>query len=148
MSIFSERLKIAMERRGITQAQLSAGTGIPKSAISQYLSARFKPKQERVYILCRALDVDPAWLVGYESKQKKSIKSLAVKLSEQERNLISAYRTRPEIKERIDKILDAPRFDIFRAAKSQDGTVAPMHEEISEERLRRLKEAPLSDEDL
>lgn len=148
MSIFSERLKIAMERRGITQMQLSACTEIPKSAISQYLSARFKPKQERVYILSRALDVDPAWLVGYDSRQRKSVKSSSVKLSEHERNLINTYRTRPDFKERIDKILNTQTYDIFRAAKSQNGTIAPMHEEISEERLRRLKDAPQTDEDL
>ena len=64
MSVFSERLKEIMDERGITQVTLSEMTDIPKSAICQYLSDRFKPRQDRTYVICRALDTDPAWLMG------------------------------------------------------------------------------------
>ncbi len=43
---FSERLKKAMNIRRIKQVELVEKTGISKSAISQYLSGAFVPKQD------------------------------------------------------------------------------------------------------
>lgn len=152
MSVFSERLRSVMKERGISQAQLSALTDIPKSAISQYLSRKFKPKQERVYLICRALDISPAWLTGYEDTQKSYDSMQTPRLSSGEYALIRAYRMVPDFKQHIDTILfeeeDDSRADIFRAAKSDGGTVAPSREGITAERLRRLTEAPETDEDL
>ena len=53
---FSERLKKAMDDQGITQAELSALTGISKSGISQYLSGKNLPKGNIVDKLESALD--------------------------------------------------------------------------------------------
>lgn len=61
----SSRLRQALELRNIKQADLSQITKIPKSAISQYLSGKFEPKQDRLEILAKALDVSEAWLMGY-----------------------------------------------------------------------------------
>lgn len=44
---FNMRLKKAMNIRAITQSELCEKTGIPKSAMSQYISGNFKPKQNR-----------------------------------------------------------------------------------------------------
>ena len=46
-------------------------TGISKSAISQYLSGAFVPKQKNTYKLADALNVDPAWLMGREVNMEK-----------------------------------------------------------------------------
>lgn len=66
MERFSNRLKDAMELRNITQTELCRLTNIPKSAMSQYISGNFKPKQARTYSLSDALGVNPAWLMGYD----------------------------------------------------------------------------------
>lgn len=66
MAEFKDRLKEAMVLRNITQAELCTLTKISKSAISQYLSGNFKPKQNRIYILAKALNVSEAWLMGYD----------------------------------------------------------------------------------
>lgn len=66
MEKFSIRLKKALSLRDMSQTELCALTDIPKSAISQYLSGSFKPKQTRTYILAKALNVNPAWLMGYD----------------------------------------------------------------------------------
>ncbi len=142
MSDFSERLKSAMQKRGITQAELSKLTGIPKSAISQYLSSRFQPKSKRHAILCETLNVSEGWLKGYDCDPSVDI------LSERETVIIREYRTCPEIRAMIDALIDNESYDVFRAAKSERGTVAPTREEISGERLRRLVEMPETDEDL
>lgn len=66
MKEFYQQLKKAMNERNITQTELCRKTGIPKSAMSQYISGVFKPKQERTYLIAKALGVNEAWLSGYE----------------------------------------------------------------------------------
>lgn len=66
MAEFFDRLKRAMDMRGVTQSELCEITGIPKSAMSQYMSGSFKPKQKRTYLLAKALKVNEAWLMGYD----------------------------------------------------------------------------------
>ena len=64
MNIVAERLKKAMELRGMRQVELSEKTGIGKSSLSVYMSGDYKPKQSNLYKLAKALDVNPAWLMG------------------------------------------------------------------------------------
>lgn len=66
MQKFHKRLKYAIDLSGFTQTDLCKKTNIPKSAMSQYLSGSFKPKDNRTYLLAKALDVDEAWLMGYD----------------------------------------------------------------------------------
>ena len=61
-----ERLKKALDIRNLTQQELSERTQIPKSSISQYLSGYAKPKDDRVYAMAVALDVNEAWLLGFD----------------------------------------------------------------------------------
>lgn len=72
-NIFSERLQKAMTVRGIKQIELVEKTGISKSAISQYLSGAFVPKQKNTYKLADALNVDPAWLMGKDVDMEKKV---------------------------------------------------------------------------
>lgn len=60
------RIKEAMRLRNKTQAELCEITGISKSAMSQYVSGKFAPKQTRIYLLAKALNVNEAWLMGYD----------------------------------------------------------------------------------
>ena len=66
MDKFSNRLVEAMERINITQAELVKRTGINKGAISSYISGRYEPKQKAIYELAKALNVNEAWLLGYD----------------------------------------------------------------------------------
>ena len=67
MSIqFINRLKNIMKERKITQTELSKRTGIRQSSISDWLNDRYEPKQDKVYIIAKALNVSPAWLLGYD----------------------------------------------------------------------------------
>lgn len=68
---FSDRLKTAIEKRAIRQTDLCEKTGIGKSAMSQYLSGAFKPKQQNLYKLAQALDVSEAWLMGYDVSMER-----------------------------------------------------------------------------
>ena len=68
MESFSKRLKQAMELRNYKQIDLVNKTGIDKSLISSYLSGKYKAKQDNIHILAEALDVNEAWLMGYDLK--------------------------------------------------------------------------------
>src|SRR5699024_3671651 len=61
---FNKRLREAMELKGIRQTDLVRKTGISKSGISQYVSGEYEAKQDKIFILAKALDVDPSWLMG------------------------------------------------------------------------------------
>ena len=61
---FANRLSKAILIRNIKPVELAEKTGISKSKISSYMSGRFKAKQDGVYILSKALDVDPRLVDG------------------------------------------------------------------------------------
>ena len=70
-STFSERLNFIINERGIRQKDLCQQTGIGKSAMSQYLSGSFEPKQQKLHILASALGVSEAWLMGYDVPRER-----------------------------------------------------------------------------
>lgn len=63
---FAIRFREALNLRNMKQSELCEKTNIGKSAISQYLSGSFEPKQQNVYKIALALDVSEAWLMGYD----------------------------------------------------------------------------------
>lgn len=75
---FSKRLNIAMKNLGITQSELCTKTGIPKSAMSQYISGAFEPKHDRLFILARALGISEAWLMGFDVPQQPKEKGVKI----------------------------------------------------------------------
>jgi len=60
------RLKKALNIRGMKPIELSEATKIPKSAISQYMSGYAKPKDDRIFLISKALNIQEAWLLGYD----------------------------------------------------------------------------------
>ena len=66
---FQSRLKQVIEEKCISASELSRLSGVGKSDISNYLNGKYKPKQDKVYHLAKALNVDPGWLMtGVEQK--------------------------------------------------------------------------------
>ena len=60
---FAIRLKQAMETSGLTATELSKESNVGKSDISNYLNGKYLPKQDKCYLLAKALNVDPGWLM-------------------------------------------------------------------------------------
>lgn len=69
---FKNRLKKALLLRNMKPIKLSEKTGIPKSAISQYTTGYAKPKQDRIYLICKVLNINEAWLLGYDVPMEKA----------------------------------------------------------------------------
>lgn len=63
---FTDRLKLAMDQKEISQSDLAKATGITQSSISDWLRGKYLPKQDKVALLSKALGVSPAYLMGWE----------------------------------------------------------------------------------
>ena len=61
-----DRIKEALEARSMTAAELSKRSGIGKGSISKYLNGFVVPKQSAIGEMAKALNVSPAWLMGYD----------------------------------------------------------------------------------
>lgn len=62
----AKRIREALEIRDMKQTDLVERTGISKATISQYVNGKYEPKQINIGLLATALDVSPAWLMGYD----------------------------------------------------------------------------------
>lgn len=69
-AIIAQRIKQGLIRANMKPIELSQITGISKSQISNYMSGRYAPKQDGIYLIAKALDVSPNWLMGIENPNK------------------------------------------------------------------------------
>lgn len=81
MANISERLKEAMEAKGLKQVDVirlaepigrEYGVRIGKSHISQYLSGKSEPRKDILKVLARTLEVDENWLAGKDASRKEN----------------------------------------------------------------------------
>ncbi|MGI5949848.1 transcriptional repressor LexA [Peptoniphilus sp.] len=63
---FVVRFNKILEEKNISQTELSKLTGITQSSISDWKNGKYTPKQDKINILAKALNVSPAWLIGYD----------------------------------------------------------------------------------
>lgn len=84
----SQRLKQIMDARGLRQVDILQaakpycnhyGVKLGKNDLSQYVSGKVEPKQDKLTILGLALDVSEAWLMGYEVTMERTVTPTAEK---------------------------------------------------------------------
>ena len=61
-NIIGNRIKEAMKKNGLKQADIVKMTGINKGALSSYISGKYEPKTANICKLAIALNVDPCLL--------------------------------------------------------------------------------------
>lgn len=100
MQEIKDRIAKALKLKGKTPKQLSDLTGIPISSISQYMSGHVKPKQDRIYLICKALRINEAWLLGFDDVPMdvdiKRINKNTIDLTDEEIDIIKGYRLSSE----------------------------------------------------
>lgn len=64
MKTISDRIKEGMILRDLKQSDLVEMTGISKGALSSYISGRYVPKQNNIFLISKALNVSESWLMG------------------------------------------------------------------------------------
>ena len=164
-----DRIREAMRIRNKTQAELCEITGIPKSAMSQYASGKFIPKQTRTHLLAEALKVNEAWLMGYNVPMDRECSTTDVSFLKEKEQFCKRHF--PEHSEKIEHLLNdidnlsnkgideackrvheltlipeystsTPTITVRSAARSDDGSTPSGTIELTEEQLNKLKNAP------
>lgn len=75
MDTISNRILYAMDKLDLKQSDLVSRTGISKGALSSYISGRYEPKQNNIYLIAKALNVSEAWLMGADVPMARNVKS-------------------------------------------------------------------------
>ena len=144
------RLKKLMDTRGLRQVDI-LNLAIPycekydvkmnKSDISQYCSGKTEPNQNKLFVLGAALNVNEAWLMGYDvPMERRSLNfpttpddcpfnSALAKLRNNDYNLTKEERE--TIKEELPKLME-------RAANAFDGLHRNVSDLYDNERARQL----------
>lgn len=86
---FRTRLRYALQLRGLKATDLSDKTGIPKGAISYYLSGKSQPRANRLHIISTTLDVSEAWLMGYDVSIEKESNASILTQAENDHELLN-----------------------------------------------------------
>lgn len=103
-STFRERLKEAMNDASLSQSDLARAIDCNRSKISYYLSGRNEAKDETLFKLSRILNVNPAWLEGYDVPKNPDTKPTT--LSEKIEKLNDVAKKKTE--EFVDFLLTNP----------------------------------------
>ena len=93
-----KRIAEALSVRDMRQADLAQMTNIPKSSLSLYLSGAYEPKQDRIFLIAKALRVSEAWLMGYDVPMdiEKKDSPAELQLTEGEKKILELFRLIPE----------------------------------------------------
>ena len=105
-----ERLKSIMERHGMRQVDLinkvnllcerkGYDVHIGKSDLSQYLSGKTEPGEDKLFVIAEALSVNEAWLAGFNAPMNPpstpgmiDMGTADINLMADERYLVEQYR--------------------------------------------------------
>lgn len=88
-----DRLNEALIMRGMTAAELANASGINKSSLSRYLTGENIPRSKAIGKMAQALNVSPAWILGYNvTIDGKSMIDIDLNsLSEENKTRLQAY---------------------------------------------------------
>ena len=66
--VFSVRLKQALKEKGISQAELQRRLGVPSKSVWRWTAGNWMPDLYSFSAICKAIDVDPKYLLYGEGK--------------------------------------------------------------------------------
>lgn len=87
----SDRIKEGLQIRNMKQVELVEKTGIGKGALSSYISGKYNPKQNNIYKIAKALDVNEAWLMGYDVPMERINQLNKLEVTNDELDLLNNY---------------------------------------------------------
>lgn len=112
MEEIKDRIQKAMDLRNMRQQDIIEKAGLSSSTISQYLSGRNKPKQDNIYRLATVLNVNPAWLMGYDTTIEWKDNEMVTR---REKEFLDAVRLlddedKARIMERVSVLLEQEKY--------------------------------------
>lgn len=110
----SDRLKEAIEMRNLKQIDLAEKGNLDKGQLSSWISGKYKPRQNNIATLSEILDVNEAWLMGYDVPieredmyvftDESAIMNSRISKDEQMKRLMSYYMSLNEVGKK--KVMD------------------------------------------
>lgn len=109
----SERLKQIMNERSLRQVDIleaakpfceKYGVKLAKNDLSQYVSGKVEPRQEKLTILGLALNVSETWLMGYDVRRERDEKeqpTVPSELSELDSQIMALVKSLSEEHKRV-----------------------------------------------
>ena len=94
---FAERLRTVMDMKGLSNSAIAKLCEIDKSNITRYLSGKYEAKQDVIYKMASRLNINPAWLMGYDVPIDGSADILPTE-DDEYTSYLEELRTRPEMK--------------------------------------------------
>ena len=94
------RIRKYREERGLSQKQFAEKIGVSNSRVSNWEQGINRPDADILANICIALDVSPSLLLG--------IRVSTDELTEQERRILLAYRSRTELQQAVNILLGVP----------------------------------------
>lgn len=83
MTEFGKRLRILIETKNVSAAQLARLTAISEATISRYLSGQYEAKQGNIFKISQALSVSPDYLLGTDDDINDNATNLFNSLNEE-----------------------------------------------------------------
>ena len=94
----ADRIRSALEIRGMKQRDLCDRAKVPESSMSLYLKGAYEPKQNRIFDMAAVLNVSEAWLMGYDVPMERASANTrnTMEVTEDEQKLLELFRRIPE----------------------------------------------------
>lgn len=113
ISTIAQRLREALTASGKKQADIVRETGLDRGAVSSYLSGKYEPKQKAIYKMAKALNVNEAWLMGFDVPMERTVEA---KKNDQLALLVVKMRSEPAFLDAVASLaeLTPEQFDIVK----------------------------------
>lgn len=111
MNDIASKIKYALEYRNMKPKDLSEKTGISRSSISEWLSGKYDPKQDKIFLIAKALEIDEGWLLGLNVpiERKSDITSIYNKLEKERQKKVYSFAEQ-QLEEQNNKIVNLQNF--------------------------------------
>ena len=100
------RLKELLNMTGDSQNEMARKSGLTKSAISNYVNGSREPRQDALYLLSKAYNVNPTWLMGFDVDMEWRVEVDIEEPRESELLLKKYKEAIPEVRKAVDALLN------------------------------------------
>ena len=140
----NERIKERRKQLNITLLELAEFVGVKEATIQRYESGEIKSiPYDNIVLISEYLKCTPQYLLGWVDEITPN-----VELSDHEKELVQAYRNRPDRQDSVDALLEIGKYarEYYMAAKSTDNQ---KHSKVSlsDEKVNMIKNTKESDID-
>ncbi len=140
-ALLKDRLKEAMILRNLKQVDLVERGNFDKGQLSSWLSGKYKPRQINIDKLAEILNIDEAWLMGYDVPMKR--KSDEEKVVGKTQSTELTTKDTRDIKKDLDRIIEQLTSQEYGPAAYDGEELSPEAAELFRDELeialRRLK---------